>query len=48
MSSNSVSHIFQILFQIRDVDIFAFCAVFVTAYIQPRTPFLTKKISGEI
>ena len=43
MSSNSVSHIFKILFQIGDVDIFVLCAVFVSTYLQLRNSFSHKK-----
>ena len=43
MSSKSVSHIFKILFETGDINIFVLRGVFFSDYVQLKPPFLTKK-----
>ena len=45
MNSKSMSQIFKILFQTRDMNIFVLRGVFFSRYVQI-APFLTKKISA--
>ena len=47
MSSKSISQIFEILFQIVDINLFVLCGVFFSRYVQLKTSFLTKITSAE-
>ena len=46
MSSKKVSHIFKILFQTGDINIFVHRVFFFSRYVQLKAPFLTKKASA--
>ena len=49
MSSKSVSQIFKILFQTRDINIFVHDGVFLSRYVQLKSSFPDEKtIGGEI
>ena len=49
MCSKSVSQLFKILFQTGDINIFVFCGVFFSTYVQLKGSFSDEKnISGEI
>ena len=48
MSSKSVSHIFKILFETGDINIFVLRGVFFSDYVQLKPPFSDEKKSGEI
>ena len=45
MSSKSVSHIFKILFQTGDINIFVLRGVFFSRYVQLKSSFSDEKIS---
>ena len=49
MNSKSVSQIFKILFQTRDINIFVFRGIFFSRYVQLKSSFSDEKyINGEI
>ena len=43
MSSKSKYHIFKILFQTGDINIFVLCSVFFSRYVQLKSSFSDKK-----
>ena len=48
MSSKSISHIFKILLQAEDINIFVLRGVFSSRYDQLKCSFADKKNSGKI
>ena len=49
MSSKSVSHIFKLLFQTGDINVFVLHGVFFSGYVQLKSSFSDEKnISGKI